>query len=372
MRITVITCPFGELPPIAIGAVEKLFYLLAKEWVSLGNVVTFMCAGGGADDRIRFIRLKKYKRTGSTKKDLIWDLLYSIKALWRCPKTDILFCNTFWTPFLAPIFRWKYKKLIYGVHRYPKGQFFLYPFVHLFICVSTVVSDALRKELGGDERIIKINNPIDTAIFRLETIREGGDLLVAYAGRIHPEKGLDIAFEACERMAKVMPVGFKLLGTWALECGGGGESYLKHLTSLAPHVNLSFVGAITDPEEIARQLRECSVFIYPSIASRGETFGVAPLEAMALGLPTVLSDLACFADYAENAINCVQFHLGENAIDECEKAMRRIWHDSLLRKQLSQNAAKTAKGFSVRHIANKYLVAFENLMRTSSDNVMES
>lgn len=161
MKITVITSPFLELPPIAIGAVEKLFYQLAGEWVKNGNEVSFVCCGGGDDERMKFVRLKKYSRTGTTKKDIFWDLLYSIKALWKCPKTDILLCNTFWSPALAPFFRWKYKRLVYGVHRYPKGQFWLYPFVHAFICVSTAVADELKRQLGENRNIQTINNPVD-------------------------------------------------------------------------------------------------------------------------------------------------------------------------------------------------------------------
>ena len=129
MKITIITSPFHELPPKAIGAVEKLFYLLAQVWAKRGHDVSFVCCGGGIDEKINYFRIKNYNRTGSTKKDLIWDFIYSVKALWSCPKTEVLLCNTFWTPILAPFFRWKYKKLFYGVHRYPKGQFFLYPFI---------------------------------------------------------------------------------------------------------------------------------------------------------------------------------------------------------------------------------------------------
>ena len=161
MKICIITSPFHELPPIAIGAVEKLFYLLAGEWVSQGNKVTFISCGGGDDNRMKFVRLQKYRRTGSTKKDLIWDFIYSAKALWKCQETDILLCNTFWSPVLAPLFRWKYRKLVYGVHRYPKGQFWLYPFVHAFICVSTVVAKALQNEIGSNSRVYTIVNPID-------------------------------------------------------------------------------------------------------------------------------------------------------------------------------------------------------------------
>ena len=110
MKIAIVTSPFGELPPAALGAVEKLFYLLAGEWVKAGCRVTFVCCGGGADARLDYVRLKKYKRTGSTKKDLVWDLLYSAKALWKCPKADILLCHTICTPVMPRLQRGQQKK----------------------------------------------------------------------------------------------------------------------------------------------------------------------------------------------------------------------------------------------------------------------
>lgn len=359
MNIVVITCPFGALPPDAIGAVEKLFYLLALEWKKMDHRVTFVCAGGGDADGIEFVRLKKYKRTGSTKKDLIWDFMYSIKALWKCPKTDILLCNTFWTPCLAPLFRWKYKRLVYGVHRYPKGQFFLYPFVHLFICVSTVVADALCQELHGSKRVSRINNPIDTKVFSSrDTLPKGKRVIIAYAGRIHPEKGLEILFSACELIARKMEIELRVFGVSSIEEGGGGERYINDLLSLSPTVKVSFAGALRTPEELSRRLSECTMFVYPSKAVKGETFGVAPLEAMSLGLPTILSDLPCFGDYAQNQFNCIQFQLGKNEVEECRQAIERICCDLNFRKYIADNARGTAQNFSVGQIAAEYICAF--------------
>ena len=363
VKIAVITSPFGELPPDAIGAVEKLFYLLAGEWAKVGHDVCFICVGGGDNGKIRHVRLKKYRRTGSTKKDLLWDFLYSVKAMLKCPKTDILFCNTFWSPFLAPLFRWKYKRLVYGVHRYPKGQFFLYPFAHGFICVSTAVADALRRELGDDSRIAVINNPIDTDVFSKAAGACAKDCVVAYAGRIHPEKGLDILFEACERLACDVKLSIRLFGAYDVAGGGGGEVYVEHLKSMAPHVLAEFRGAMYDPCALAAALRDCMVFVYPSVADKGEALPVAPLEAMGLGLPVVLSDLACFSDYAVDKENCQMFHRGGYAVEECAAALQSLLSDCDLRVRLGEHAASTAVNFSAGNIARKYLEKFDEDLR---------
>lgn len=361
MKITIITSPFLELPPIAIGAVEKLFYQLAGEWVKNGNEVAFVCCGGGDDERMKFVRLKKYNRTGATKKDIFWDLLYSIKALWKCPKTDILLCNTFWSPALAPLFRWKYKWLVYGVHRYPKGQFWLYPFVHVFICVSTAVAEALKSQIGADRKIQTINNPVDVKMMNVDRAAKSGNFTLVYAGRVHPEKGLDILFEAASMLVKRMPeskIMLKVIGTTNLQNGGGGEGYVRQLIDKAPNVNINWVGAIQDPTVLSREIADGDCFVYPSVAEKGETFGVAPLEAMALGVPVVLSDLKCFSDFAKPGVNSLQFARGDRAVEHLADAVERLICHPDESRQLAENGRSAAMLFSKAKIASEYELLF--------------
>lgn len=327
-----------------------------------GNQVTFVCCGGGDDARMKFVRLKKYKRTGSTKKDLIWDFFYSIKVLWKCPKTDILLCNTFWTPALAPLFRWKYRRLVYGVHRYPKGQFWLYPFVHAFICVSTAVADELRRQLGEDRNVQTINNPVDV---KMPMVRgaNNGNYMIVYAGRVHQEKGLDILFKAAELLAgKGMKVKLKIIGTTDCAKGGGGEAYVRHLSAIAPNVDVVWVDAIADAATLALEMQTGDCFAYPSVADKGETFGVAPLEAMALGMPVVLSDLPCFGDFARPGENSLQFRRGTGAAARLADEVEYLISNPHESRRIAENAMRTASGFSKEKIALLYLRSFKAVL----------
>lgn len=355
MKITVITCPFLELPPIAIGAVEKLFYLLAGEWVRLGHRVCFVCAGGGDDTNMRFIRLKKYARTGSTKKDLIWDFIYSMKAIWRCPKTDVLVCNTFWSPFLAPLMWWKYKKLIYGVHRFPKKQFFLYPFVKKFICVSTVVADELKKQIDP-RRIAVIVNPIDMSVFSLRS-RKPVKGRVVYAGRVHPLKGLLCLARACARLCEEGLVGeLMVAGTWDLGKGGGGAEFVEELKNQSGACKVMFRGMVSDPEELAEIERSAEVFVYPSVDEKGEACPVAPMEAMALGVPTIVSDMKCFRDYLENGKNGMAF-VREN-VESLVSCIKMGILEKERMKMLTAKAVRIGETFSASRVAGRYIDVF--------------
>ena len=352
---------------MAIGAVEKLFYQLAGEWVNNGNQVAFVCCGGGEDARMKFVRLKKYSRTGSTKKDLIWDFFYSVKALWKCPKTDILLCNTFWTPALAPLFRWKYKRLVYGVHRYPKGQFWLYPFVHAFICVSTVVARALQSELRSGTRVCTIVNPIDDTVFHGLSPRTPVHGRVLYAGRIHPAKGLVCLAEACSRLYGTGScTELVIVGVYDKAKGGGGDEFVAELRNAAAPCPVIADGPITDASGLADIERTAQVFVYPSEDAFGEACPIAPMEAMAIGVPTIVSDMACYMDYVIRGENAEIFKPGDvsSLCDQLDALLRNSDESS----RLAANAVSSMTAYSRSNVANKYERLMLGLIRGQNES----
>ena len=59
-----------------------------------------------------------------------------------------------------------------------------------------------------------------------------------------------------------------------------------------------------------RRVSGCANFAYPSLATRGETFGLAPLEAMTHGCAVLVSDLGCFRDFISPNETAVVFEGG--------------------------------------------------------------
>ena len=55
-------------------------------------------------------------------------------------------------------------------------------------------------------------------------------------------------------------------------------------------------------DQMKELLEEADCFVFPS---RGEGFGIPPLEAMATGLPTIIADNTGMSDYANNKYNYV-------------------------------------------------------------------
>lgn len=365
MKITILTSPFGGLPPVSIGAVEKLFYELAQFWCKAGHSVVFYSISGGNENDyncdVKY--LPGWRRSGSLIVDLVKDFSYSLRFCFRLKKTDILILNTFWSPYLIQFFRRKVKKVIYGVHRFPKRQFGLYSKIDYFVCVSTAVYDKLiqihPKYL---EKSCVISNPVDTNIFSPKRWERTDCIEIIYAGRIHPEKGLEILAKAYALLKKKHPcVSLTFIGGWTIFDGGGGKNYRKKLKNIAPDIR--YVKSIYNQKQLAGRLAKGDIFVYPSVAEWGESFGLAPLEAMACGLPTVVSDLKCFADYGEPENNILIFKRGESQVDDLVRQLERLVVNEDLRQRLSANAVITAKRFDLPIIANKYLALFEELMR---------
>ncbi|RHR52624.1 glycosyltransferase family 4 protein [Parabacteroides sp. AF17-28] len=372
MKITIITSPFGYIPPKGIGAVEKLWYDIGLEFVKQGHNVCFISKTNGnikesdtlVEHGVSYLFVKGYRR-GLLFLDLILDFIYSLKALLKMKSCDILVMNTFWTPALCGLFRKKYKVSVYNVERMPKGQFGLYPAVDRLSCVSQAVKKVLIEQAPNlVDKIKVISNPVNTEVYSYtERDKADGMIVVMYHGRIHPEKGLDILVKAYNSLlAEYDNLALVLVGTVSKEMGGGGNEYRRYLESLT-HRKIKFVDPISDARLLSETVASCDIYCYPSVAEKGETFGVAPLEAMALGRPVIVSDLDCFKDFVEDGINGFIFdHREKGAVERLSYLMKQLIENEELCKDIGCHAAKTAKRFSVANIADSYLQDFNQMM----------
>jgi len=299
--------------------------------------------------------------------------------------------NTFFTPLLSPLFRRKFKVTVYNVARYPKGQLKWYTGVDRFCCVSQAVAKAAIEQAPQlADRIKVINNPVDTASFRCRCVcgepenvravcsasrsadvgvsREG--YVIGYAGRIHPEKGLDLLVKAYALLfPKDRHLRLRLIGPRTVAQGGGGEAYVATLERLAGNCPIEWVDPIADAKKLADEIGKCDIFCYPSVAERGETFGVAPLEAMAVGCATIVSALDCFQDFVQDGVTGLVFdHRSTRPVEALADKIDFILKHGEIRDRIAREGSKMAhERFSTERIAGEYLADFAELMekRTS-------
>jgi glycosyltransferase involved in cell wall biosynthesis len=372
LRIGIVTGPFLGVPPSAAGAVEQIWHGLGIEFARQGHRVTIVARRDSAlpgdyeADGVRFIRRLAFRRTGSLPMDLCKDLSHALAIQASIPAADIVVVNSFWLPVVTPWVVKKSTRLVYNVARIPKRQMPLYGYVHRLAAVSHAVRDEIaRQHPAALPRTRVIPNPIHTDIFTPPESRRRRDRrqVVLFTGRVHPEKGVHLLVEAFRRLQPDNPdLVLRIIGPTAVEDGGGGDSYLGKLRHLAAGVRVEFLPSIHRRQDLAKALQEAHVYCYPSLADRGESFGVAPLEAMATGLPTVVSSLACFRDFVRDGENALVFdHHAADPAAELAGALHILLAQPGVAERLGQAAVETASGYGYPHVAKIYLDDFAKL-----------
>jgi glycosyltransferase involved in cell wall biosynthesis len=371
MRIVILLGAFLSPPPAQCGAVEMIWTSLAHAFALRGHEVTVVCRDeeglmaslSGRAERYRLVR--GFKRTKYIVANLVFDLIFSARALNAAPPTDLIVLNTFFGPILSSFSVRKKPVTLYSLARFPKGQFALYRSLDGVVAVSNAVAAALLRQapaFAGRTQVVP--NPINTEVFSLKSLPASpanSSPVVLYTGRIHPEKGLQMLVEACALLKNDYPgLILRLIGESDIAKGGGGPSFLEELRKSANTDLVLQIGApLYDRNALATALRSCDVYCYPSIAESGESFGVAPLEAMGVGCAVVVSDLACFRDFIRSNQNALCFdHRSDGRVTSLRDALALLLGDRSRAETLGRAAAADAQRFSVEAIAHKYECLF--------------
>jgi glycosyltransferase involved in cell wall biosynthesis len=372
MRITIVQGAFLPVPPILGGAVEKIWFGLGKEFASRGHLVTHISRGYGNLAREEFIDGVHHIRVPGfdTPRSLVrlkWrDLLYSRRVLGALPQADVLVTNTFWLPVLP--LRPDLGKLYVHVARYPKGQVKFYSKATRLQTVSGAVRNAICAQAPRLAPRVKV---IPNFVPRSGSTSIGPERQqsILYVGRVHPEKGIHLLVEAFVQLWVQGLRGWtlRIVGPWEVKQGGGGRQYFGSLREKARVVvghSVEWTGPIFDVDVLNAQYKESAFFVYPSLAERGESFGLAPLEAMAEGCPPVVSSLECFNDFIRPGSNGWIFnHRGPNAVGSLADTLRTVIASAPALQPVRECARQTAREFSLSSIADQFLNDFEEVVR---------
>jgi len=365
MKITIVQGAFLPVPPIEGGAVEKLWYSMGKEFAKLGHEVTHISKrtpklkNDEIVDNVSYIRIKGYTHTNNPIVHKFFDCLYSLRAFISISKSDIIITNTFFIPLFLSVFK---KGHIYvSFERFPKKQAFLYRWSSRIRTPSNAVSNEIIKQTPAVRNLVKcIPNFLPEKYSKIETVlAEHKEKRFLYVGRIHPEKGIHLLVEA----AKVLNIILDIVGPHEEHKGGGGEEYLKVLQEKAGD-NITFIGSVFNDEELIKYYQNAYAFIYPSLAETGESFGLAPLEAMACGTIPVVSYLECFRDFIVDGKQGVFFnHRTDNQVDELVKAIQKVLLLSLVEITcMRKECFEQAQNYSVQNVAKQFVADFEGII----------
>lgn len=155
---------------------------------------------------------------------------------------------------------------------------------------------------------------------------------VLYLGNLHPRKNVARLIEAYAR-AGLGDVRLVIAGApwW----NGGGEE--RQAAAAEPN-SVVLTGRVDD-EQRSWLLRHAAALAYPSLF---EGFGLPPLEAMAVGTPTLVSDAAVLPETCGDAALLVN----ARDVDQLAQGLRSVVFDGPLRRRLAKAGPERAGCFT--------------------------
>lgn len=186
-----------------------------------------------------------------------------------------------------------------------------------------------------------------------------GASYVVFLGRLHFSKGLDILAQSFAQVARVIDkVHLVVIGPDF----GARETFRSDIRRLGIESRVHILGGIYGVDK-AVLLQHASCFCLPS---RQEGFSMAIIEAMAMGLPVVISDACHFPEVAAQAAGLV-VKLDETAFAQ---AVISLLTDEETRTRQGANAHRLAYSrYQWKSIAENFLQSYLSISAGASNQL---
>ena len=190
-------------------------------------------------------------------------------------------------------------------------------------------------------------------VFHASYPRMANKILILFLGRFHQKKGLESLIKAYAMVAKSCPNVHLILA------GSGDQDYIKHISMRLNDTDLTsrstITGQLNEDQKLA-VLACADLFVLPS---HGENFGLAVVEAMACGMPVLISDkVGIWPEVAEYEAGLVT----TSDPSQIAGAMETLVNDAALRMKLGQNGRRLVEErFNIDIMAKKMEAEYQSL-----------
>lgn len=349
----------------SLGGAEKLAYDLTEHLSRYDDLHVFLCCMGTFDDNLeaeikkrlrekglKCINLHKPARKGRIK------VVADIKKIVNKYNIDIIHTNGQSPDFYARILKFFNRKIkiltvIHNTAGYSrKIERFQSYLTNAYVAVSDETGEYGRYQLGIKKEIHVIDNGIDVNLYS-EIENKAKNFSIVSVGRVEPQKGY------LETVKKLKPflinhsdVKWKIYGSYKENSEYYGE-LMDLIRKLNLENNIDFMGVETDPHKIYGDAK-CFV-----LGSQYEGFGIAFLEAMAVGLPVFCRKIGVINNL--NASGCIYFDLDdENIVEKLED----LYNTGGIEKSIAEKNREIIKqSYDVKIVAEKYHNLYCDLMR---------
>lgn len=215
---------------------------------------------------------------------------------------------------------------------------------------------SVRKELIDAGRIEVIYHGIDLAKFPFRGVRVArygdGQVELLNIGRLVPQKGQRILIEALAKLDDVYPdARLKIAGQGPLK-----DSLIEVADRLHVGEKVDFVGPVFPPNPL---LEKSDIFVFSSIY---EGLGLAALEALAVGIPVIASDIPGVNEFVIDEETGLLFE-SENSDELVEKIIHLLKNPELQEHMILHGRAMVEERFTVERMAGEYDELYGKLLK---------
>lgn len=232
-----------------------------------------------------------------------------------------------------------------------------------FPCILTI-SDYLAQDYLDNgfckDQVVTLMNSVDTTLFHpLSDSAERADLrerfglpadatILIFVGSIIHRKGVDVLVEAFKQLSSTLTDAYLLLvgPQTKQENPSLDENWVGSLKENLAEAGLTskvkFFGLVSDRQRLADLYRASDIFVFPS---RQEGLGNVILEAMASGLPVIVSDLPVFEGVVQPGVNGVSVPVGKDS------ALTQATLDLINNPQLAEKYGNKAREDAVQQFS---------------------
>ena len=245
---------------------------------------------------------------------------------------------------------WEFSNGVLDKRYYNKGimrirNYFIKKADHIQ-CVSYKTKQILLDCEYPEKIALLVPNGVDMSSHIPKAVKNNTDLVsIVYAGRLESVKGVDILIRAVNKVnanIKLIIVG-----------SGTQEESFKGLTKeLSMESQVDFLGYVNNLPEI---LANADIYVQPS---REEGLPNSVLEAMAVGLPIIATDVSGNQDLVEDGVNGY-LSIPENVLDMSEKITKLIGSSENMQR-MGENSRKIINdNYSLQSTYEKLLEVYQ-------------
>ena len=220
------------------------------------------------------------------------------------------------------------------------------------ITVSDLTRRTVIEKYGiNPAKVTTVHNaviPLDDELLNLPR-RTGKEKVVTFLGRITMQKGPEYFVEAAAKVLKKNNnVRFVMAGS-----GDKMDEMIKLVADLGIADRFHFTGFLKG-KEVYEMLRDSDVYIMPSVS---EPFGISPLEAMEMGVPSIISKQSGCAEILHNVIKTDYWD-----IDAMADAIHALVSYPSMHEQLKQDGIEEIHGITWEKAGKKVIDIYNNVL----------